>query len=159
MGRKNDIVVFSDYSLICVSAWEIECVRTSVSPWVWASKMYHFPISQNGVITSCWLLFFVSLFPTVGGGVRAVWEGGGGAPGVRQSGPAADRRPMPRHPGTSRQRPGGQLLTLTHTLRQADAQTHSFAHSQMKKRERKYASMHQTFNTQSHTQEVSSNPP
>lgn len=42
-------------------------------------------------------------------------EGGGGAPGVRQSGPAADRRQMPRHFGTSRQRSRGQLLTQIHT--------------------------------------------
>lgn len=63
--------------------------------------------------------FCVFLSLLVGGGVSAVWEGGGGAPGVRQSGPAADRRPMPRHFGTSRQRSGGQLLThrctQTHT--------------------------------------------
>lgn len=60
-------------------------------------------------------------FFLVGGRVGAVREGGGGAPGVRQSGPAADRRPVPRHFGTSRQRSGGQLLTLTHThtLREA----------------------------------------
>lgn len=64
-------------------------------------------------------LFCVFLSLLVGGGVSAVREGGGGAPGVRQSGPAADRRPMPRHFGTSRQRSGGQLLThrctQTHT--------------------------------------------
>lgn len=34
-----------------------------------------------------------------------------GAAGVRQRRPAADRRPLPRHPGAGGQRPGGVLLT------------------------------------------------
>lgn len=53
-------------------------------------------------------------------------EGGGGAPGVRQPGPAADRRPMPRHFGTSGQRSGGQLLTheCTHTERNINKLTY-----------------------------------
>lgn len=54
---------------------------------------------------------------SVGGGVSVVRKGGGGASGVRQSGPAADRRPMPRYFGTSRQCSGRQLLTHTHTLK------------------------------------------
>lgn len=51
----------------------------------------------------------------VGGGVSVVRKGGGGASRVRQSGPAADCRPMPRYFGTSRQCSGRQLLTHTHT--------------------------------------------
>lgn len=50
-----------------------------------------------------------------GSGVSLVRKGGGGASGVRQPGPAADRRPMPRYFGTSGQRSGRQLLTHTHT--------------------------------------------
>lgn len=72
-------------------------------------------------VTSLCVCVFLSCvcvsFP-VGGGVGAVREGGGGAPGVRQPSPAADRRPMPRHLGASRQRSGGQLLTQTHTTTQ-----------------------------------------
>lgn len=49
-----------------------------------------------------------------GSGVSLVRKGGGGASGVRQPGPAADRRPMPRYFGTSGQRSGRQLLTHTH---------------------------------------------
>lgn len=67
---------------------------------------------------------FLSFSLSVGGGVSAVRKGGGGAPGVRQPGPAADRRPMPRHFGTSRQRAGGQQLTnQLHTHRVAGAHT------------------------------------
>lgn len=62
--------------------------------------------------------FCVSVSFPAGGGVGAVREGGGGAPGIRQPSPAADRRPMSRHFGASGQRSGGgQLLTLTHTER------------------------------------------
>ncbi len=72
---------------------------------------------------------FMSPSLSVGGGVSAVREGGGGAPGVRQPGPAADRRPMPRHFGTSRQRSGGQLLTHKCTHTHTHTHTHEYEHT------------------------------
>lgn len=69
-------------------------------------------------------------------------EGGGGAPGVRQSGPAADRRPMPRHSGTGGQRSGGQLLTLE--CMRADRSRHKLTYiHERARRSRKQLNTHQ----------------